>query len=214
VIGSVPAPPASSPASRSIKATRRHHGDLLMAHVPNDATHSAARRARLTFGAAAGQPVMKLAALALVTMLGLGGSAHADTVGPDGRPVNRTDSHQDHRPDTRPGGRPHGQLRQLLLERFDANHDGRLEPQERRRAARVLRRLARKLTRDDRPHGPRAQRARGMVRGLDANGDGVVGPGEMPPEAARKLRPLDQNGDGWLDDKDDKDNIDDSDARP
>jgi hypothetical protein len=42
-------------------------------------------------------------------------------------------------------------LRQALLANFDANHDGVLEPQERRRAARVLRRLARQLARPQRP---------------------------------------------------------------
>ena len=124
---------------------------------------------------------MKLAALALLTTLGLGGAAYADPGRPD-------------------APRPHGQLRQALLERFDANHDGRLEPQERRHAARVLRRLARKLAREDR--GDRVQRARGMARRYDRNGDGVVSPDEMPPGAARRLQPLDQNGDGWLDDRD------------
>ena len=124
---------------------------------------------------------MKLAALALLTTLGLGGAAYADPGRPD-------------------APRPHGQLRQLVLERFDANHDGRLEPQERRHAARVLRRLARKLARQDR--GDRVQRARGMARRYDRNGDGVVSPEEMPPGAARRLQPLDQNGDGWLDDRD------------
>ncbi|MEO7729797.1 MAG: hypothetical protein ABIY55_02410 [Kofleriaceae bacterium] len=126
---------------------------------------------------------MKLAALALLTTLGLGGAAYADPGRPD-------------------AARPHGQLRQLLLERFDANHDGRLEPQERRHAAHALRRLARKMAMQDRRTGDRAQRARGMARRHDTNGDGVVGPQEMPPGAARRLPPLDQNGDGWLDDRD------------
>jgi hypothetical protein len=124
---------------------------------------------------------MKLAALALVTTLGLGGAAHADPARPEPGP-------------------PRGQLHQLLLERFDRNHDGRLEPQERRRAIRALRRLARRLAIQER----RAERQgqRGLVRRYDANGDGVVGPDEMPPGLARRLRPPDRNGDGWLDDRD------------
>ncbi len=130
---------------------------------------------------------MKLAALALLTTLGLAGAAHADR-GPVGQAP------------------PRAQLRQLLLERFDKNHDGRLEPRERRRAARVLRRIARKLTLEDHRGGrrdaDRVHRARGHAQRFDANRDGVVGPGEMPPDAARQLQPLDQNGDGWLDDGD------------
>jgi hypothetical protein len=140
---------------------------------------------------------MKLAALALMTTLGLGGAAYAD-------PAPQR-----------------GQFRQLLLERFDRNHDGRLEPQERRHAARVLRKLASKLERRSREvqddkrerealerqdrHGHRGEwrptRARALRR-FDSNGDGVVGPEEMPPGLARKLRRLDRNRDGWLDERD------------
>ncbi len=121
---------------------------------------------------------MKLAAIALMTSLGLGSAAHADSA------------------------RPRGELRQLLLERFDRNHDGRLEPQERRHAIRALRKLAIKLAmQGDRDH-ERGARARGMMRRFDVNGDGRIGPEEMPPGAARRLRPLDRNNDGRLDDRD------------
>lgn len=143
---------------------------------------------------------MKLAAFALVTTLGLGaaGTAHED-----------------------PPARPRGQLHQLLLERFDRNHDGRLDPQERRRAIRALRRLARRMAtmatmapmarqegraeRGARGTGPEARRdarIRSMVERYDQNGDGVVTPDEMPPGMARRLQRLDRNGDGWLDDRD------------
>lgn len=44
---------------------------------------------------------------------------------------------------------PRVALRQMLLARFDANHDGRLEPRERRHAARALRKLARRLARGE-----------------------------------------------------------------
>jgi hypothetical protein len=129
---------------------------------------------------------MKLAALALVTTLGLGGAAYADPARPDA-------SDPDH---------PRGQLHQLLLERFDRNQDGRLEPRERRRAIRALRRLARRLAIQERRAEHQGLRQRGMVRRYDANGDGVVSPDEMPPGLARRLRPLDRNGDGWLDHRD------------
>jgi hypothetical protein len=83
---------------------------------------------------------MKLAAL--VTVLLLGGAARAQ--GYDGPPgampppaigigVQRVP--------------PRVAFRQILIERFDANHDGRLEPRERRQAARVLRKLARQMVR-------------------------------------------------------------------
>lgn len=126
---------------------------------------------------------MKLAALALVTTLGLGGAAYADPARPE-------------------AGRPRGQLHQLLLERFDRNHDGRLEPQERRRAIRTLRRLARRLAMQERRAENQGARPRGLARRFDTSGDGVVGPEEMPRGRAHRLRPLDRNGDGQLDDRD------------
>ena len=41
-------------------------------------------------------------------------------------------------------------MRQMLLERFDRNHDGRLGPRERRHAARALRKMAKRLARGER----------------------------------------------------------------
>jgi hypothetical protein len=134
---------------------------------------------------------MKLAALALMTTLGLSPLASSSNADADPAPQR-------------------GQFRQLLLERFDRNHDGRLEPQERRHAIRALRKLARKLEMaDHRGQGGqggqdgewRHARARALRR-FDTNRDGVVGPEEMPPGMARKLRPLDRNHDGWLDERD------------
>jgi Ca2+-binding EF-hand superfamily protein len=147
---------------------------------------------------------MKLAALAIATTLGLAGLAHADPsqqLGNVGDPA-----------------RPRGQFRQLLLERFDRNHDGRLEPEERRKAIRTLRRIARNMAMQERRAEGREARQGGRQRGergqrddarrerllrrFDTNHDGVVGPDEMPPGMARRLRPLDRNRDGWLDDRD------------
>lgn len=110
---------------------------------------------------------MKLGSLALVFVL-LGGSvAHADAP------------------------RPRGQLRQLLLQHFDRNHDGRLEPRERKQAARALHRIATRLAKTD------SRRAK-LLRNYDRNRDGSVGPREMPPAVADELRPLDRDGNGWL----------------
>jgi hypothetical protein len=88
---------------------------------------------------------MKLAVLAFVTSLGLGSVVQADPV---------------------PGpARPRGELRQLLLERFDRNHDGRLEPQERRRAILALRRLARRMAMQERRAEYRSERREERVEG-------------------------------------------------
>jgi hypothetical protein len=84
---------------------------------------------------------MKLAALALVATLGLGGAAHADPGAP------------------RPDRAERARLRQMMLAQFDANHDGQLDPQERHRAVRALRHLARRLAREGRPDGGRHRRA-------------------------------------------------------
>jgi hypothetical protein len=88
-----------------------------------------------------------------------------------------------------------GQLRALLLQHFDKNGDGRLEPRERKRAARALHKLAMRL---DRGGNPRAQRQRKFIQRYDRNRDGNVGPAEMPPGLADEMRPLDRDGDGWL----------------
>jgi hypothetical protein len=45
---------------------------------------------------------------------------------------------------------PRVAFRQMVLERFDTNHDGRLEPRERRHAARALRKMAKRLARGER----------------------------------------------------------------
>ena len=117
---------------------------------------------------------MKLAGLLVVLLLS--GVAHADQPQPGPQPRQR------------------GQLRALLLQHFDKNHDGRLGPRERQHAAKALRRLATKMMRKD----MRQQRNRKFVDRFDRDGDGNVGPGEMPPDLADEMRPLDRNSDGWL----------------
>jgi len=79
-------------------------------------------------------------------------------------------------------GRVRGQLRRAVIARFDANGDGRLQPEERQRAKRAL----------------RERRVQRFIRRFDTNGDGNVGPGEVPPGAADKLRKLDRDRDGWV----------------
>lgn len=139
---------------------------------------------------------MKLAVLALV--LGLSGVAAADELGP-------VDPYAEPPPPVAPyaapppapmlkGPRQQRPLKQFLLAKFDRNHDGRLEPRERMHAAKALRRLANRLAKAD----GRQQRRQNFIRKYDLNGDGNVGPGEMPPALSNEMRPLDRNGDGWL----------------
>lgn len=147
---------------------------------------------------------MKLASL--VAVLLLTGVAHADPAPTnpfsDAAPMDPYAAQPAGRMDPYAGGRLHpnagrmqrGQLRQLLLQRFDRNRDGRLEPRERRQAARALQRLAHKLMRQD----ERGMRRNRFIRRYDMNRDGNVGPGEIPPAVADELRPLDRDGDGWL----------------
>jgi hypothetical protein len=89
---------------------------------------------------------MKLAGLVLVLFVG---TASAQYAGPPGNyPVAPP-----------PGAQvgvgvervtPRVAMKEMLLERFDRNHDGRLDARERRHAARVLRKLAKRLAREDR----------------------------------------------------------------
>ena len=108
--------------------------------------------------------------LVIALVLGIaGGIAHADA----------------------PPRRASGPLRQALMARFDRNHDGRLEPRERRQAARALRKLANRLEQ-------RQSRRQALIERYDLDGDGRVGPREVPPAVRDRLRRLDRNGNGWV----------------
>ena len=68
-------------------------------------------------------------------------------------------------------GPGNGEMHRALLDRFDRNHDGRLEPRERRQAARALRRMAQKLARQERRQGRMQQQGRqGQAGGRQAPG--------------------------------------------
>lgn len=123
---------------------------------------------------------MKLASLVVLVLLA--GVAHADDRGPMEPPRHRVD----------PARRQ--ALRHFLMENFDRNGDGRLEPRERKHAAKALRRLAKRMEARER----RAAKKQRFIRRFDLNRDGNVGPDEMPPGLADELRPLDRDGDGWL----------------
>src|SRR4051812_2981955 len=119
---------------------------------------------------------MKLAALLIVGLLS--SVAAAD----DGAPP--------------PPQQRQARLRELIVERFDRDGDGRLDPRERRQAARALRRMANRL-------GKRgANRRAKLIQKYDLDGDGNLGPGELPPRVQKRLRRMDRNQDGWLDQND------------
>ncbi|HEY1552152.1 MAG TPA: hypothetical protein VGG28_30205 [Kofleriaceae bacterium] len=135
---------------------------------------------------------MKVVPFIVSAMLALGGVASADPyAGPMPPPGAQMQQ------------RPMGPMRAAMLERFDANHDGRLEPNERRHALRALRRMERQMARQQRRQLRTERRAlRQTIRRYDVNGDGNVDPSEMPPGAAQRMRSMDRNGDGWVDDND------------
>ena len=56
---------------------------------------------------------------------------------------------------------PRVAFRQMLLERFDRNHDGVLEPRERRHAAKALRRMAKRLAKGERRERREGRQPRG-----------------------------------------------------
>ena len=133
---------------------------------------------------------MKAVPFVLATLLA-GGVAHAQPVDPYAQPAPAQVQPQ-----------PRAPLRAALLDRFDTNHDGRLEARERRHAIKALRKLERHLARQQMRDARRAQRLNRIIQRYDANGDGVVGPDEAPPRVQQRLRKLDRNHDGWVDNAD------------
>lgn len=155
---------------------------------------------------------MKLATLILAGLLGATGVARADQpvdneLAPPSGPVRVEPARQPIGPVGGSVARDprrmqlRAELRQALLERFDRNGDGRLEPAERRQAIRALRKLVRRMARQERIAERRTRRQR-MIQRFDTDGDGNLGPGELPPRLQEKLRRFDRNADGWFDDAD------------
>jgi len=163
---------------------------------------------------------MKLVGL-LAALLLFSSSASAEILNPPGGPVDGGDDPIVEQPDDRPqrADRQRAQrnprqqakrarLRHALVEQFDLNGDGRLGPRERMRAARVLRRIEQRLSGGgqrgasyDQPRRdgvPRGAKYRRFMQRYDVNGDGDVGPREVPARAADRLRRFDSDGDGWV----------------
>jgi len=157
---------------------------------------------------------MKLATLvASLLVIASAGSARVEDLNPPGGPVHVHDAPPpavltNNPPPARMRVDPQQRraqrqaIRQLILQQFDRNGDGKLGPVERRQAIRALHRLARRLAVQEMRRERKAQRLRGVIRRYDLNGDGNVDPSEMPPGMAKRLQKLDRNGDGWVDDAD------------
>ena len=127
---------------------------------------------------------MKLLIAGFVALLALPSLAAADDLCPPGGPVYDEPPPQEGAPpqQQRGCGRNRARVRAAVIARFDANGDGQLQPQERRRAKQAI----------------RAKRVERFIQRFDTDHDGNVGPDEIPPGAAHKLRRLDRNGDGWV----------------
>lgn len=141
---------------------------------------------------------MKLVSLVIASLLAIPAAAGAEEVlNPPGGPVFVEANNP-------PGAQPDAaqraknrQLKQALMQQFDKNGDGRLGPRERMRAVRVLARIQRKLAgREGAQQRPGLKKK--FIQRFDTNGDGNVDRSEMPPGAARKLRRLDHDRDGWI----------------
>jgi hypothetical protein len=144
---------------------------------------------------------MKLVAVVLASFLALPGLAAAedDVLNPPGGPVY---VEADHRPQAMGADQKQRsrELKRALMQQFDADGDGRLDQRERMRAARVLGKLSRKLAgRDEARQGRNgAGKRQRFIQRFDTNRDGNVDQSEMPPGAARKMRRLDRDRDGWV----------------
>jgi len=161
---------------------------------------------------------MRLAGIILAVLVSVPSLAGADILNPPSGPVDdESQVDVDVVPARNPGRemrRGDGQmqrdpqrmakrqrLRRALMEQFDANGDGRLGPRERMRAARVLRRIEQRLASPQGQRGGRGGRAgqyQRFMQRYDVNGDGQVGPREVPRGAADRLRRFDRDGDGWV----------------
>jgi Ca2+-binding EF-hand superfamily protein len=90
-------------------------------------------------------------------------------------------------------------MKQRLIEKYDADGDGRLTGAEKQQAKKAMKaarkkmRKARRLARIAR----REARFDRIIDRLDADGDGRVGP-EEAGDRFQRLQRFDRNGDGWV----------------
>ena len=75
---------------------------------------------------------------------------------------------------------------------------GKVRPRRaRRRPREVLGIHAHRLQQQGRQLQGQSRRER-LIQRFDLNGDGNLGPGEVPPRVKNRLRKIDRNDDGWI----------------
>lgn len=91
------------------------------------------------------------------------------------------------------------QMKQRMIEKYDADGDGKLTGAEKQQARKAMKAAKRKMKKARRIAKAARREARfdRIIDRLDENGDGLVGPEEAGDRFAR-LKRFDVNGDGWV----------------
>lgn len=91
------------------------------------------------------------------------------------------------------------QMEQRMIEKYDADGDGRLTGAEKKQAKKAKKAAMRKMRKARRLAKAARREARfdKVIEKLDQNGDGLVGP-EEAGDRFERLQRFDANGDGWV----------------
>jgi len=91
------------------------------------------------------------------------------------------------------------QMKQRMIEKYDADGDGRLTGAEKKQAKKAMKAAKRKMRKARRLAKAARREARfdKVIEKLDQNGDGLVGP-EEAGDRFERLQRFDANGDGWV----------------